>query len=228
MPRRPRFALLAAAAVAVYGVAGWLFLLPPLQFPPSVELARLPPGACRDDAFLERVRSQGTILFVPLADVPDFLIDALYRQEDAFYHHRGIDWAQALRALRKDLSAGEYRYGASTLTMQLVRELWLDKQRVLLRKLREGAYALQAERRYSKTEILELYLNVVHWGPGIRGVGAASCHYFGVPPANLDPEAAQRMVAVLPSPDRLGADLSAWARGRAHPAPPAAAGGEQR
>jgi membrane peptidoglycan carboxypeptidase len=227
MPRRSRFAALAAGAVAVYGLAAWLLLLPPLQLPPSIELARLPPGACRDGVFLDQVRSQRTILFVPLADVPTPLIDALHRQEDAFYHHRGVDWAQALRALGKDLAAGGYRYGASTLTMQLVRELWLDKQRVLWRKLREGAYALQAERRYSKAEILELYLNVVHWGPGIRGVGAASCHYFGVPPVDLDPEAAQRMVAVLPSPDRLGPDLLAWARSRAHPSPPAPAVGAE-
>jgi membrane peptidoglycan carboxypeptidase len=211
---RSRFAVLAAAAVAAYGTAAWLFLLPPLELPPSYELARLPRDACRDGAFLDQVRHQRMILFVPLADVPTALTEALLRQEDAFYHHRGVDWVQALRALVKDVAAGEYRYGASTLTMQLVRELRLDKRRVVLRKLRETAYALQAERRYRKSELLEMYLNVAHWGPGIRGVGAASCYYFGLPPADLDAEAAQRMVAVLPSPDRLGPGLLAWARNR--------------
>jgi membrane peptidoglycan carboxypeptidase len=211
---RSRFAVLAGAAAAVYGTAAWLFLLPPLELPPSYELARLAPSACRDGPFLDHVRRERMILYVPLADVPAVLTDALRSQEDAFYHHRGVDWAQALRALAKDLAAAEYRYGASTLTMQLVRELWLDKQRVLLRKLRETAYALQAERRYDKAELLEMYLNVVHWGPHIRGVGAASCFYFGVPPAQLDAEAAQRMVAILPSPDRLAPDLLAWARRR--------------
>lgn len=225
MPRRSRFVVLATAAVAAYGAAAWLFLLPPLALPPSVGLAQLPASACRDGAFLDQVRAQRMILFVPLADVSGAVIDALRRQEDAFHHHHGVDWAQAARALAKDLVAGEYRYGASTLTMQLVRELWLDKQRVLLRKLREGAYALQAERRYSKAEILELYLNVVHWGPGIRGVGAASCWYFGVPPSDLNEEAAQRMVAVLPSPDRLGAELAA-SQGRRLVAAPATAGVE--
>ena len=224
---RSRFAVLAAAAVAAYGAAAWLLLLPPLELPPSDELARLPPNACRDGAFLDQIRSERRILFVPLADVPPALIDALHRQEDAFYHHRGVDWVQALRALVKDVAAGEYRYGASTLTMQVVRELWLDKRRVLLRKVRETAYALQAERRYRKDQLLEMYLNVVHWGPGIRGVGAASCYYFGVPPAELDAEAAQRMVAVLPSPDRLGPELLAWARSRSGPPPSDAATAER-
>lgn len=227
MRRRSRFVVLAAAAGAAYAIAAWLFLLPPLELPPAVELARLPPSACRDSAFLEQVRAQRTILFVPLSDVPAAVIDALRRQEDAFHHHRGVDWVQALRALGRDVAAGEYRYGASTLTMQLVRELRLDKQRTLLRKVREVAYALQAERRYSKAELLEMYLNVVHWGPGIRGVGAASCYYFGVPPAEVDAEAAARMVAVLPNPDRLGPDLAAWARRRSVDSPAPAAGAEQ-
>ena len=218
---RSRFAVLAAAAVAAYGAAAWFFLLPPLELPAWLELARLPPSACRDSAFLDQVRKENRILFVPLADVPASLIESLQRQEDAFYLHRGVDWVQAWRAFGKDLWAGEYRYGASTVTMQLVRELWLGKQRALLRKVRESAYALQAERRYSKAELLEMYLNVVHWGPGVRGVGAASCYYFGVPPANLDAEAAQRMVAVLPSPERLGPELVAWAHSRSSvPAPP--------
>lgn len=222
MPRRSRFVILAALLLAVYSAAAWLLLLPPLALPPALELARLPGGACHDPAFLARIRADRAILFVPLRDVPPALIGALYRQEDAFQQHRGVDWVQAARALGKGLATGEFRSGASTLTMQLMRELVLDKRRTLLRKAREVAYALQAERRYSKAELLELYVNVVHWGPGIRGVGAAACYYFGARPADLDREAAARLVAVLPSPDRLGPELAAWARDHPEALPPRA------
>jgi monofunctional biosynthetic peptidoglycan transglycosylase len=131
----------------------------------------------------------------------------LLQQEDDFYYHSGVDWLRMARAFTKNLAARRYRYGASTITMQLARELYLGKERTLLRKIREIAYALQLERRLSKEEILGLYLNVVHWGPSIRGVGAAACYYFGVPPAGLDAEQAAQLVALLPSPDRLGPPL---------------------
>jgi len=206
MRRGRRFAALAAVAVSVYAGIAYLFWLPPIRLPASVDLASLPPDACSDPAALVRVAPQ-TILFVPLSAVPDHLVMDVLQQEDAFYNHRGIDWLEMWRALRKDLTARRYQYGASTLTMQLMRELFLNKQRRLLRKLREMAYALQAERRLSKPEILELYLNVVHWGPGIRGVGAAACYYFGRPPSALTVEQAKMLVSVLPDPDHRGAVL---------------------
>lgn len=214
MGRRKRFAVLAAAALTLYAVAGWLLLLPPVRLPPSIPLAGLPAAACGDSVFIDHVRQQRAILFVPLAEVPPDAIEALRRSEDPFYHHRGVDWDQMVRAFVKDIAAGEYRYGASTLTMQLMRELLLGKERTLLRKTREIAYALQAERRLSKSEILELYVNVVDWGAGARGIGAASCYYFGRPPARLDAEESSRLVAILPSPDRLGPPLRAWAQSR--------------
>jgi membrane peptidoglycan carboxypeptidase len=147
-------------------------------------------------------------VFVPIQRIPGHLIAALLEQEDGrFRRHHGVDWSQAMHALRKDLAAGAYRYGASTITMQLVRELFLGKQRTLFRKAREIAYALQAERRLGKDEILELYLNLVHWGPSVRGVGAASCYYYGVAPADLGAGQAAELVSVLTSPERLGPEL---------------------
>ena len=208
MQRRRRWVILAAIALATYGLTAWLFLLPPIQLPPSQPLS----GRCPAPEQLERLPKQ--VLYVSLADVPDHLVQALLAQEDEFYHHRGVDWEQTVRAFWGNLWARRYRYGASTLTMQLVRELFLTKDRALLRKLREICYALQAERRLRKDEILEFYLNVVHWGPEIRGVGAASCFYFGVPPARLDEEQSRRLVAILPNPERLGPQLSAWADGQ--------------
>jgi membrane peptidoglycan carboxypeptidase len=204
---RRRFAVLAAAALVLYGLAAWLFLLPPLRLPPSQLLA----GGCPATDEPPQSPSEQPILFVPLEAVPDHLVGALVAREDAFYYHHGVDWGQLVRAFWRNWYAGEYQFGGSTLTMQLARELFLGKERSLLRKLREISYALQVERRLSKDEILELYLNVVHWGPGLRGVGAASCAYFGVPPSALDEEETRRLVAVLPSPERLGPALASWA-----------------
>jgi len=214
MRGRGRFAVLAVVAVAIYGLAAWLFLLPSVRLPPAQTHAGSSPPACADRESLDRLREQQVILFVPLEQIPDHVVAPLLQQEDAFYHHRGVDWEQLVRAFWQNLFAREYRYGASTLTMQLVRELFLGRERTLLRKLREIAYALQAERRLGKDEILELYLNVVHWGPGVRGIGSASCYYFGVPPSLLDTDEAARLVAVLPNPDRLGLALQEWARAR--------------
>ena len=217
MGRRQRFAVLAAAALTLYAGAAWFLLLPPITLPPSIPLDRVPAERCGDVGFIDAVRRQRTILFVPLKEVPPAAIDALRRSEDGFFHHhRGVDWGQMLRAFAKDVAAGEYRYGASTLTMQLMRELLLGKERTLVRKTREIAYALQAERRLSKAEILELYVNVVDWGAGARGIGAASCYYFGRPPAALSPDEANRLIAILPSPDRLGVQLRAWVQARDH------------
>jgi monofunctional biosynthetic peptidoglycan transglycosylase len=131
----------------------------------------------------------------------------LAQEDRLFYDHYGVNWELVLRALGRNIAAREVRYGASTLTMQLARELFLDKRRNLLRKLREMAYALQLERQLDKAQILELYLNVVDWGPGLRGIGAASCYYFGIPPAELSPDQSARLVALLPSPERLGEQL---------------------
>jgi len=199
----PRFVLLAGALLGVYALAAWLLVLPEIVVPPGIDLARTTDSLC------DRGSPGGDeILFLPLTDLPNHLVAALIEQEDrSFWVHHGINWGTFFRALRKDLAAGEYRYGAGTITMQLVRELWLGKRRNLVRKIREIAYALQLENRLPKNRILELYLNVVHWGPGVRGVGAASCYYFGIPATELSPNQVMRLVTVLTSPPRLGPEL---------------------
>ena len=215
-----RLPLLVMAVLAVgYAGAAYFLLLPPIPFTPRRALADLPPADCGSASFLAEIRRESEILFVPLAQIPEQVQTRVLQQEDrSFYRHRGINWPILWRALVRDLAAGEVKFGASTLTMQLARELYLDKRRRVVRKLREMAYAVQLERRLSKEQILELYLNVVDWGPGLRGIGAASCYYFGVPPSALDAEQSARLVALLPSPERLGAILEQELRSTPTPA----------
>lgn len=197
-----------AVAVLGYAAAAYLFLLPAVALPTHRPLAAIPPGGCSDRSFMAEVQRQGEILYVPLEDIPPPLQLRVLEQEDGyFYQHHGVEWTVLARALGRDLAARQILYGGSTLTMQLARELFLDKDRTLMRKLREMAYALQLERRLSKRQILEFYVNFVDWGPGVRGIGAASCFYYGLPPGSLSEPQAARLVGLLPSPKRLGADL---------------------
>jgi penicillin-binding protein 1A len=117
---------------------------------------------------------------VSMRQIPDYLITALLTTEDRrFYAHSGMDIKGLLRAALKNLHKGRYAEGASTLTQQLAKTLFLTPRKTLVRKLREAMLALQLERRYTKDEILTLYLNQIYLGSGAYGVAAAARTYFG-------------------------------------------------
>jgi monofunctional biosynthetic peptidoglycan transglycosylase len=147
---------------------------------------------------LKPVRRQ---LWVGYAAISDHLKRAVVLAEDAaFFSHRGLDFFELRESLRRDLETGELRRGASTITMQLARNLYLSPEKTFLRKLREIAIALRLERHLSKRRILEIYLNVVEWGPGIYGAEMAARAYFGKPAAEIGPLEAATLAALLPSP----------------------------
>ena len=140
---------------------------------------------------------------VPIKMIPDNLKKALIVTEDrSFYQHSGIDLKGILRAILRDIKAGKFVEGASTITQQLSKTLFLKPRKTLLRKAKEAFLSFQIERRYTKDEILELYLNQVYFGSGAYGVESAARIYFGKPVSDLDlPECA--LLAGLPkSPSR--------------------------
>jgi penicillin-binding protein 1A len=117
---------------------------------------------------------------VSLRVIPDYLKQAVIATEDRqFYDHPGFDLRGVLRALIKNIRAGDYVEGASTITQQLAKTLFLTSRKTIMRKLKEAFLAFQIERRYTKNEILELYLNQVYFGSGAYGVEAASQVFFG-------------------------------------------------
>lgn len=140
---------------------------------------------------------------VPLQDIPEYLKKALVATEDRkFYSHSGVDIKAIFRAIIKDIWAGKYVEGASTITQQLAKTLFLTPKKTLVRKIKEAMLAFQLERRYTKDEILRYYLNQVYFGSGAYGVQSAAGIYFDktVDELNL-PECA--MIAGLPkSPSR--------------------------
>jgi monofunctional biosynthetic peptidoglycan transglycosylase len=140
--------------------------------------------------------------FVPLRRISPDLQHAVIAAEDGrFYEHHGFDWHQIQIDAENDMEGGRTR-GASTLTQQLVKNLFFGTGRSILRKGAEFTLVPVAEVVLGKRRILELYLNVVEWGPGIYGAEAASRSWYGIPARNIGREQAARLAAILPAPLR--------------------------
>jgi monofunctional glycosyltransferase len=138
--------------------------------------------------------------FVPLDQISLNLQHAVIAAEDArFYEHHGFDWHQIQIAAENDLEGGRTR-GASTITQQLVKNLFFGTGRSFLRKGAEFALVPVAELVLGKRRILEIYLNVVEWGPGIYGADSACRFYDATGARNIDRQQAARLAAILPAP----------------------------
>jgi penicillin-binding protein 1A len=140
---------------------------------------------------------------VPLETIPRYLTAALVATEDRkFYKHSGVDLKGIARAIIKDIKAGEFVEGASTITQQLAKTLFLTPRKTLVRKIKEAILAFQLERRYTKDEILELYLNQVYFGSGAYGVESAAKIFFGKPVKDLNLSECALVAGMPKSPSR--------------------------
>jgi monofunctional glycosyltransferase len=147
--------------------------------------------------------------WVPLSQISPYLIKAvLIAEDDKFWSHEGFDYEAIRKALEKDVKAKKFKLGGSTISQQLAKNLFLSPEKNPIRKIREAIITWRMERMLKKRRILELYLNVAEWGDqGIFGIEAAARHYYGKSAAELNPEEAARLAAVLPNPrkyDPLG------------------------
>jgi monofunctional biosynthetic peptidoglycan transglycosylase len=139
--------------------------------------------------------------WVPLSNISPYLVKAvLIAEDDKFWSHEGFDYEAIQKALEKDMKAGRFKFGGSTISQQLARNLYLSPAKNPLRKMREAIITWRMEKVLPKRRILELYLNLVEWGNGIFGVEAASRHYYGKPSSELTPQEAARLATVLPNP----------------------------
>jgi monofunctional biosynthetic peptidoglycan transglycosylase len=138
--------------------------------------------------------------FIPLSQISPELQHSVIAAEDGrFYQHHGFDWHQIEIAAEDDLEGGRSR-GASTLTQQLVKNLFFGTGRSFLRKGAEFVLVPVAEFVLGKRRILEIYLNVVEWGPGIYGAESACRYYDATAARNIGREQAARLAAILPAP----------------------------
>lgn len=188
----------AAAALAAAAYLAWL--------PDVGELRERNPTFTRYTAiYARRMARQGqkagtAMRWVPLGDISPHLVRAvLIAEDDRFWRHRGVDWSEVRRAYQEGRRGGRRR-GASTISQQLARNLYLSPEKSVGRKLREVLIARHLERTLGKERVLEIYLNVVEWGEGVFGAEAAAQTYFDKPASDLGPEEAVSLAAALPSP----------------------------
>ena len=143
-------------------------------------------------------------IFVPLDSISKNLITSVIASEDdGFYTHPGIDLEAMMQAAAYNRTQGEVKRGASTITQQMAKNLFLSKERSFKRKVKELVYALLMERYLGKDRILELYLNYAQWGKNIFGCEAASQEYFKKSSYNLSRTESARLAAVLAMPTKL-------------------------
>ena len=199
-PLRTAFLLVVAALLAFLAWKAW-------SWPDVAGLARRnPPTTAFIERYRERQRAAGRDdrvqrVWVPYGSIAPGLKRAVLVAEDiGFFAHRGFDVGEMRLAVTKALEEGEAPRGASTITQQLAKNLWLSPSRNPLRKIEEGILTWQLERSLSKRRIFELYLNVVEFGPGVYGAEAASRRYYGKPASQLTDDEAARLAASLPSP----------------------------
>jgi monofunctional biosynthetic peptidoglycan transglycosylase len=174
--------------------------------PPIADLARFEqPFVHRveepDGSIFEMETGPGTEGWTPIGEISPFLLHAVLAHEDAgFFSHSGFSVGSIREALVRNLRAGRYVMGASTISMQLVKNIFLRREKTLARKIQEVLLTWWIESVMSKERILELYLNVIEFGPGVYGIRQASRHYFGVEPAELSPAQAAYLATILPNP----------------------------
>jgi monofunctional biosynthetic peptidoglycan transglycosylase len=139
--------------------------------------------------------------WVPLSLISPYLVKAvLIGEDDKFYRHEGFDFEAIRKAVEKDIKEKRFKFGGSTISQQLAKNLYLTPSRNPVRKVKEAILTWRIERTLSKKRILEIYLNVVEWGEGIFGIEAASRHYYGKAASSLGSEESARLAAVLPNP----------------------------
>lgn len=154
-----------------------------------------------DGSVLEMTTGPDTEAWTTIAEISPFLVHAVLAHEDAsFFEHSGFaPWA-IREALIRDLTAGRYVAGGSTITMQLVKNVFLHREKTLARKIQEVLLTWWLETRMDKEHILELYLNVIEYGPSVYGIRHAAEHYFGRSPADLSPAESAYLALILPNP----------------------------
>lgn len=148
--------------------------------------------------------------YAPLRSIAPIVRHAVVASEDgSFYTHDGFDWFEMRRSFERNWEEGRFARGGSTITQQLAKNVYLTKEKSLLRKVREALIVVQLEKSLTKDDILEKYLNVVEFGPNVFGIGAASRYYFHRPPSALGPVEAAFIAFLLPNPKKYSSSFRA-------------------
>ncbi len=205
MKKRSLVAALAGCGLVLVVVLAWLTVV--LSHLPDVRILKhyRPPSASqvldKDGRLLAEYHGQKLRIWVPIADLPDSVIQAVTTAEDdTFFEHRGINYKATWDALVLDVQKRRYVRGGSTITQQMIKNVLLSRDKTLSRKVREYVLARRAEEILTKRRILEIYLNEVEWGNNLYGIEAASRIYCGKHAADLSVAEAALLAGMLPNP----------------------------
>ncbi len=207
---KPLHFLIVLFAITLIGILGLVLYVRSVisEGMPSLEQLRNPEqnvssvvlssdGRVIDNFYIQRRIS------LPYDSIPTHFINALIATEDrAFWEHWGVHSSRVVKAMIKNIMAGRVREGASTLTMQLARNMFLNQENTLTRKIREAATAVQIEKAYTKRDILKMYSNTILFGRGAYGIQVASQTFFGKNANQLTISECAMLVGILPRPSR--------------------------
>lgn len=202
--------LLTLCVLALIAIVGYYAFYP--------DISRLKKENPKKTSFMEyreeEWRQQGKRIriqkkWVSLSNVSPYLIKAaLIAEDDKFWSHQGFDFEAIQKAVETDIKKKKFKFGGSTISQQLAKNLYLTPSKNPVRKFKEAVLTWRIEQNLSKKRILELYLNVVEWGEGIFGIEAASLHYYGKPAFQLNPDEAAHLAVILPNPRKYRLDGS--------------------
>ncbi len=187
---------------------GILYILILIYFSiPSFQITELNYLPVQVSSLMEQRAIEHHLIFLPaktnvkLKDVnPLFIKSLLAMEDDTFFKHKGINWRELNKSISLNKRKGKKVRGASTITMQLAKNLFLRTDKSIIRKIKEFVIAFRMEKELSKATILQTYINIVEWGENIFGIQEASKKYFNKPASKLTLDESARLVAVIPSP----------------------------
>ena len=202
---KPKLIIFFAVISIILGISAGGYFAFSMGVPSIEEIKQYKPSSgtkiyADDDVLIGELKAEKGI-FVPIANIPEHMINAVIAVEDSrFWRHKGIDYLAILRALIKDVIHIGLKEGGSTITQQLTKVMFLSPEKTIKRKLREAVLALKIEKNLDKKEILELYLNKIYFGHGAYGVEMASKVYFGKSVKNITLSEAALIAGLIKAP----------------------------
>lgn len=197
-----KYILSVLAALLVVSILWFYFSLPDVSYlvdgnPKTTALMELRKAQAK-----EKNKKYTTYqTWVHFQTIPDLLKKSIRITEDSsFYDHQGIDWFELQESIKKNWEEAGFARGGSTISQQLVKNIYLSTEKSLFRKFKELFITYRLEKSLSKNRIFHIYLNIIEFGPGIFGVQAASRYYFNKDVANLNLAETVRLTAVIPRP----------------------------
>ncbi|MCX5854749.1 MAG: monofunctional biosynthetic peptidoglycan transglycosylase [Deltaproteobacteria bacterium] len=205
MVKKGFFIVVAVLVSAVFLNVGFYFVYP--------DVSKLKKASPKKTAFMEyrekEWEKQGKkkkIIrqWVPLSQISPYVIKAvIIAEDDKFWSHEGFDFDAIQKAIEKDIKNKKFKFGGSTISQQLAKNLYLSPSKNPVRKIKEAILTWRMENHLSKKRIIELYLNVAEWGEGVFGIEAAARRYYGKPASALTAKEAARLASVLPNPRKF-------------------------